>query len=208
MRKIYKWYRNGKILKETENPDGQKPVKEYFSGNLTKTTTYYNNDEPRIYTIKYHTNERLHRDGDNPSVVLFSYKGYIIQEVYYKNDLLHRDGKNPAVVNYRGGDEKVIESEEFYQHGIRTQLKRYYHNGKLRSVCNYSDGMEFKVSYYVDGSVHLEEFYYMGKRRDFGVRPAITEYKRNGEIAYQAHYTDGVLMSETNTNISPYGARG
>ncbi len=61
---------------------------------------------------KWYQNDKLHRDGDLPAVVAIWAISTTKDEKWYQHDKLHRDGDQPAVINYDG-------SREWWQHGKR-----------------------------------------------------------------------------------------
>ena len=94
--KIYKWYRGGKLFRETKDPEGVLVIKEYHPNNVVIT---YRRSDSGILKIKiYSKNGRYHRE-DGPAVTYYHMDGSISRERYYHNGEFHRDG-GPAVINY------------------------------------------------------------------------------------------------------------
>ena len=89
MNKVYKWYRNGRLVKETLDPKGLKPFIEHTSNNSYIVYKYFYiplSDTTILYVKEYYKNGVLHRD-DGPAVEEYTEDGEVYSEGYYRNGI-------------------------------------------------------------------------------------------------------------------------
>ena len=116
MKKFYKWYKNGRLVKESLDPEGEKVTVEYFPNNVTIRRNFHSN---RVGHIFYYQNGKLHRE-EGPAAITFNYTGSVRFEEYFQNGELHRDpNKGPAFIEYLDSSTGLILREEFYFNGLK-----------------------------------------------------------------------------------------
>jgi antitoxin component YwqK of YwqJK toxin-antitoxin module len=95
----YIWFKNGKEYRRTADevgklisskklPNGGMVLYEYYDDGSILNAKYYNSDN------------RLHRDGDEPAITKYFKDGSIDYVTYWNNNRLHRDGDEPASIEY------------------------------------------------------------------------------------------------------------
>ena len=96
MGKRYKWYKNGRLVKETVDPEGEKLLRVYLSNDYAISYSYgiHGKISVKIYTFR----NRYHRL-DGPAVVFYHDNGVIEEERYLKNGEYHRED-GPAIIEY------------------------------------------------------------------------------------------------------------
>ena len=88
MGRIYKWYRNGRLIRETLDTEGVVPFRELFSGGVEIQYEYLSrniNDMGWVLNCKtYLKNGERHRD-DGPAVIYYHINGQEGYWSHYKN---------------------------------------------------------------------------------------------------------------------------
>ena len=116
MGKRYKWYRNGKIFRETYDPEGEKVTKDFFPNGVT-IRYGYSYDFSYVNFKIYKKGSYTHRE-DGPAVICYFLDGKVEIERYYKNGALHRED-GPAVIRY--GVWGSIRHQEYWEKGKRIE---------------------------------------------------------------------------------------
>ena len=129
MSKIYKWYRNGRLYGESEDPEGKKMYKQYISDNCYIGRMYTGH----IVTVEeyYQNGKGIHRVG-GPADIKYYLDGTIEREVYYQYGKFYREGGKPTIIRY-------------YRDG-NIEMKAYHDDKGYREVW-YSEGGEVEHTF-------------------------------------------------------------
>ena len=91
-KKIYKWYSNGKLAKETWDPEGEILSVEYLPNNVTILYYYFTIDDDGVYRIsckEYRQNGSIHRDREEgPAEIYYNQDGSVFSEYYHVRNTL------------------------------------------------------------------------------------------------------------------------
>ena len=145
---IYKWYRNGRILKETFNPEGDQYYKRFYPDNVVVYNGYRSISQKIKHTEIWYKDGVKHRDDDKPSYILYANCGVNYDKLlWYKKGVMHRDGGKPAYISFSNSQSEIklvamyyVHGElhrvdgpavEYYDHNEKVIRKEYYLNSKL-----------------------------------------------------------------------------
>lgn len=199
-------YKAGKKHGQTKifSPDGV--ICESFKNGLKTDFTFeYDNKHRLIKQIPF-------EDGrENGTGYVFDTLGRIIETRQYKTGtLVAREIINR--VDFEGNrngmwkefyDDYSLHSEGFYVHGLKNGIfKEYDHQGNIRSITKYENGVEIDVKnevsplkyrrdYYQNGQMKSEVTYRDGKME--GIR---RDFDENGNVVKSYVYSNGILVSE------------
>ena len=114
----YIWYKNGKEVKRTADPEGK-----IITRKITSPTTYieydYFYDGNVYYSLEceiYYKNNTFHRGGDKPAVISYYIDGSLEAEEYYKDGKRHREGDKPAYIDYY--KDGSVMAEYYFKDGV------------------------------------------------------------------------------------------
>ena len=110
----YIWYKNGKEVKRSKDPEGKIITRKITGHNTYIDYNYVGNNT--LWNEVHYKNSKRHRDGDKPAVIWYYEYGSISGEGYYKNGKIHREGDKPAAIGY-STDGSSISSEYYYKNG-------------------------------------------------------------------------------------------
>ena len=113
--KLYNWYNNGRLCKQTLDPEGEKPYKEFLPNNVQIKYSYTMRRGGIVHMKSYRKNGKPHRVG-GPALIFYHDNGSIESEFYYQNGERHRDG-GPAIIDY--DFDGTVTRKEYFIEGTR-----------------------------------------------------------------------------------------
>jgi hypothetical protein len=170
------WHKKGKLHRENDQPaimedytpegveDEHTCIYNWYTeGELTKQINY-KEDRAIFY---FYRNGILHREGDNPAIIIKSYPdNTLIEQHFYKEGNLHRDNDNPAVITedtctwyINGLESRESNKPSFLVSYGNHMYMRYQKNGKY--LIRYPSQVSINLStnevttYYWNGYKHV-----------------------------------------------------
>ena len=110
--KQYIWYKNGKEVKRSKDPEG-KIITQKITGHNTYIGYAYSCG--CLLCEVYYKDNKKHREGDKPAKIYYYEDGSISCEYYFKDGECHREGDKPAVIDYN--TDGSVMGESYYKEG-------------------------------------------------------------------------------------------
>ena len=86
--KEYIWFKNGKEIQRSKDPEGKLVTKKITSHNTYIRYSYYYGS---LESESFYKNGKFHRDNDKPACIYYDKDGNVRVEYYYKEGKSHRD---------------------------------------------------------------------------------------------------------------------
>lgn len=87
----YIWYKNGKEVKRTADPEGKIITRKITGCDTFIFYMYHTNGT--VWCEAYYKNGKAHRDGDKPAQIWYNRAGETNYEAYYKNGVEYKPEK-------------------------------------------------------------------------------------------------------------------